>query len=37
MTQAEIFSYLDEAEYDLENFADRGGCYRPRLITLSEI
>ena len=32
MTQAEIFRYLDEAEYDSENFADRGGCYH-ELIT----
>ena len=28
---------MNEAEYLLKNYGDRGGCYRPRWITPSEI
>ena len=28
---------MNEAEYRMKNYGDRGGCYRPRRITPSEI
>ena len=28
---------MNEAKQDMKNYADRGGCYRPRWITPSEI
>ena len=28
---------MNEAEYRMKNYGDRGGCYRPRRITPSKI